>query len=53
MISDPTNSQAIQWQPHGRAWKVIDKDLLVEVVIPKYFVQTKYESFTRQLSGWG
>ncbi|KAL7505560.1 hypothetical protein ACHAWX_000619 [Stephanocyclus meneghinianus] len=35
------------------AWKVIDKDLLVEVVIPKYFVQTKYESFTRQLSGWG
>ncbi|KAL7477761.1 hypothetical protein ACHAW6_003556 [Cyclotella cf. meneghiniana] len=53
MISDPTNSQAIQWQPHGRAWRVIDKDLLVEVVIPKYFVQTKYESFTRQLSGWG
>ena len=35
------------------AWKVLDKELLVEVVIPKYFVQTKYESFTRQLSGWG
>lgn len=85
MISDPSNSQTIQWQPHGRgkfytsshtvrqhhevslfnanyavlssshsqAWKVLDKELLVEVVIPKYFVQTKYESFTRQLSGWG
>ena len=22
-------------------------------VIPRYFVQSKYESFTRQLSGWG
>ncbi|KAL3785967.1 hypothetical protein HJC23_005676 [Cyclotella cryptica] len=53
MVSDPSNSRAIQWQPHGRAWKVLDKDLLVNVVIPKYFVQTKYESFTRQLSGWG
>lgn len=30
-----------------------DKDRLVDEVIPKYFVQTKYESFTRQLSGWG
>ncbi|KAL7489978.1 hypothetical protein ACHAW6_016180 [Cyclotella cf. meneghiniana] len=53
IISNPANSQAIAWQSHGRAWKVIDKKLLVNVVIPKYFLQTKYESFTRQLSGWG
>jgi hypothetical protein len=37
----------------SQAWKVIDKKLLVDVVIPKDFLQTKYESFTRQLSGWG
>jgi hypothetical protein len=74
LISDPANSEAIQWQPHGRgasslgscapllilcrcianssavwffqfgfeAWKVLDKSLLVEVVIPKYFVQVCY-----------
>ncbi|KAL3789638.1 hypothetical protein HJC23_003187 [Cyclotella cryptica] len=53
MISDPANSEAIAWQSHGRAWKILDKRLLVDVVIPKYFLQTKYESFTRQLSGWG
>ncbi|KAL3789629.1 hypothetical protein HJC23_003178 [Cyclotella cryptica] len=53
MISNPANSQAITWQYHGRAWKVIDKKFLVDVVIPKYFLQTRYESFTRQLSGWG
>ncbi len=40
-------------QPHGRAWKVRDKRLLVEEVIPKFFGQSKYPSFTRQLSGWG
>lgn len=40
-------------QPHGRAWQIHKKDLLVREVIPKYFVQSKYESFTRQLNGWG
>ena len=40
-------------QPHGRAWKIHNKELLVREVIPKYFVQSKYESFSRQLSGWG
>ena len=40
-------------QPHGRAWKIHDKDLLIREVVPKYFVQSKYESFTRQLNGWG
>ena len=40
-------------KPHGRAWKIHDKEALVKEVIPKYFVQTKYESFTRQLNGWG
>ena len=39
--------------PHGRAWKIHDKDLLIDEVAPRYFVQTKYQSFTRQLNGWG
>ena len=40
-------------QPHGRGWKIHDKELLVKEVVPRYFVQSKYESFTRQLNGWG
>ena len=41
------------FQPHGRAWKVLNKKLLIDDVIPKFFGQSKYASFTRQLSGWG
>jgi len=39
--------------PHGRSWKIHDKTLLVREVISRSFTQTKYESFTRQLNGWG
>jgi len=47
------NEHAITWMPHGRAWKIIDKELLINQVIPNYYVCKKYESFTRQLNGWG
>ena len=40
-------------QPHGRAWKIHNKDLLISDVVPRYFVQSKYQSFARQLNGWG
>jgi len=53
ILSDEKYSHIISWMPHGRAWKVTNKELLVEEVIPKFFGQTKYASFTRQLSGWG
>lgn len=52
--SIPSNRSAFPLsQPHGRAWKVLNKRLFVDEVIPKYFRQSKYASFTRQLSGWG
>ncbi|KAL3803933.1 hypothetical protein ACHAWO_013736 [Cyclotella atomus] len=53
ILSNPEHDHAICWQPHGRAWKIIDKNALVSQVCPHYFGQTKFESFTRQLSGWG
>lgn len=42
---------SISHQPHGRAWKIHDKEQLVRQVIPNFFGQSKYESFTRQLNG--
>eukprot|EP00571_Detonula_confervacea_P011564 CAMPEP_0172307574 /NCGR_PEP_ID=MMETSP1058-20130122/8402_1 /TAXON_ID=83371 /ORGANISM="Detonula confervacea, Strain CCMP 353" /LENGTH=437 /DNA_ID=CAMNT_0013019779 /DNA_START=45 /DNA_END=1358 /DNA_ORIENTATION=+ len=53
MLSEPHFSHIIGWMPHGRAFKIMNKDLLVNQAIPAFFVQTKFESFTRQLSGWG
>lgn len=53
ILSNPEYGHIIRWMPHGRAWKIFNKDLLVSEVIPKYWGQTKYESFSRQLSGWG
>lgn len=40
-------------QPHGRAWKIHNKDQLIQEVVPRFFAQSKYESFSRQITGWG
>lgn len=53
ILSIPEYSHIISWMPHGRAWKIHNKDLLMREIVPKYFVQSKFESFTRQLNGWG
>mmetsp|Transcript_17256 Transcript_17256/g.35963 ORF Transcript_17256/g.35963 Transcript_17256/m.35963 type:complete len:333 (-) Transcript_17256:392-1390(-) len=53
ILSNPKHAHIVRWMPHGRAWKIFNKDLLVSEVIPNYWGQTKYESFSRQLSGWG
>jgi hypothetical protein len=38
---------------HGRAFGVHDVGRFVAEIMPKYFKQTKYTSFTRQLHLWG
>eukprot|EP00571_Detonula_confervacea_P010867 CAMPEP_0172302126 /NCGR_PEP_ID=MMETSP1058-20130122/3875_1 /TAXON_ID=83371 /ORGANISM="Detonula confervacea, Strain CCMP 353" /LENGTH=381 /DNA_ID=CAMNT_0013012491 /DNA_START=84 /DNA_END=1229 /DNA_ORIENTATION=- len=53
MLSAPEHSHVITWMPHGRAWKILDKERLISDVIPNYYVCKKYESFARQLNGWG
>ena len=53
ILSDKQYLHIISWMPHGRAWKVNNKELLMEEVAPKFFGQSKYASFARQLSGWG
>ncbi|KAL7534677.1 hypothetical protein ACHAXR_009370, partial [Thalassiosira sp. AJA248-18] len=53
ILSEPTYSDIITWMPHGRAWKLLDKERLISEVIPNYYVFKKYESFPRQLNAWG
>jgi len=39
--------------PHGRSWAVLDKEALVAEVLPRYFNHSRFESFNRQVNGWG
>ncbi|KAL7542372.1 hypothetical protein ACHAWF_007162 [Thalassiosira exigua] len=53
LIHAPICYNLLQYsQPHGRAWKVINKSRLLTEVLPKYYGCIKYESFIRQLNGF-
>jgi len=53
ILSNPDNQHAISWMPHGRSWKVRQKELFMRTICPQYFTQSKFESFIRQANGWG
>ena len=42
--------EIVSWQPHGQAFRVHKPDKFVEEFLPKYFNQSKYTSFQRQLN---
>mmetsp|Transcript_34804 Transcript_34804/g.73437 ORF Transcript_34804/g.73437 Transcript_34804/m.73437 type:complete len:289 (-) Transcript_34804:195-1061(-) len=43
----------IDWMPHGRSFIVKKPKLFTTNVLPRFFKQTKFLSFTRQLNLWG
>jgi hypothetical protein len=43
----------VSWQPHGKAFRVHQPDAFFRTVMPRYFKQTKYKSFQRQLHIYG
>jgi len=40
----------VSWQPHGRAFRVNDVEKFVKNFLPKYFRQSKFTSFQRQVN---
>ncbi|KAL7464309.1 hypothetical protein ACHAXS_008934 [Conticribra weissflogii] len=46
-------SDAIQWLPHGRSWRIKDKAKLVNEVLPRYFQIANFNSFVRLVNAWG
>lgn len=43
----------ISWVSHGRAFKIHNPSLFVTDVMPRFFSQSKYTSFQRQLNLYG
>lgn len=43
----------VSWDPDGKAFKVRDHDAFASQIMPKYFDQTKYKSFQRQINLYG
>ena len=56
MLNDAENEKfqdVVSWLPGGRAFKVHQTDNFVATIMPRYFNQTKYKSFGRQLHIYG
>ena len=56
MLEDVENTElaeVVSFFSHGRAFGVHDMDRFVKDVMPKYFKQTKWNSFARQLNLYG
>jgi len=52
LVSDNTIRDIIQWLPGGRAFIIHDKKRFASEILPRYFKQSQFTSFTRKLSRW-
>eukprot|EP00581_Thalassiosira_minuscula_P016166 CAMPEP_0183730100 /NCGR_PEP_ID=MMETSP0737-20130205/31983_1 /TAXON_ID=385413 /ORGANISM="Thalassiosira miniscula, Strain CCMP1093" /LENGTH=461 /DNA_ID=CAMNT_0025962489 /DNA_START=100 /DNA_END=1485 /DNA_ORIENTATION=+ len=53
ILSDQGFTSLITWLPHGRSWKVLNRDLFAEHALPSYFGHRNYASFVRIVNAWG
>jgi len=53
VLEQPDLEHIICWMPHGRAFLVKEPQPFVKEVLPRFFKQSKFMSFTRQLNLWG
>lgn len=51
--TDSKYRSAVAWNPNGRSFIVLNSDEFMKFVVPQFFKQTKFRSFTRQLNMWG
>ena len=53
LLEEHLHDDVISWQPHGLCFLVHKRDEFVQEVMPKYFNQSKFSSFLRQLNLYG
>lgn len=53
MIKNESHSGAIDWLPPGDGFVILLKNRFSSEILPRWFGQAKYTSFTRRLKRWG
>jgi len=53
VLSSKDCRRAIAWLPSGRSFCITDQEEFVKNILPKFFREAKFESFSRRLKRWG
>ena len=53
ILCQPELSFVITWLSNGHCWKVLNREKMETFILPLYFNMRKYQSFMRQVNGWG
>ena len=53
ILSKEEHQSIMSWLPHGKGFFIHKKKALAEKVLPYYFKESKFTSFTRKLNRWG
>ena len=53
MINNESHTGCVDWMPDGKGFAVFLKQKFEANILPVYFGQAKYTSFTRRLKRWG
>ena len=53
ILTGEEHADVITWIPHGKSFIIYKKKKFSAEVLPRYFKQSKFTSFTRKLNRWG
>lgn len=53
ILANEAIADTVSWLPHGKGFIIYKKKKFAAEVLPKYFKQSKFTSFTRKLNRWG
>lgn len=53
ILNNPKLNSIVTWLPSGKSFCILNKDAFTKNVLPMYFKESLFESFSRRLKRWG